>query len=189
MPFASLGAELREGGPARHWASAYRTLRFRWRLTARMHARPRLLPGASDSRGLSTLICRSSPHARRRGQRRRETAFMRTGFGERFRASRGRSGRCEDVVRFAEEPGMFQGKRALESGRVSLQGTARAHVLRLECSGRWPTRRLCPVIFSRRGPVRQLRGPPFGRDDPHRELERAPVERLRELRDRDKIVA
>jgi hypothetical protein len=38
-----------------------------------------------------------------------------------------------DVVRFAAEPGMFQGKRALESGRVSLQGTARAHLLRLEC--------------------------------------------------------
>jgi hypothetical protein len=45
------------------------------------------------------------------------------------------------------------------------------------------------MIFSRRRSVRQLRGPPFGRDDPHRELERAPVERLRELRDRDKIVA
>jgi hypothetical protein len=77
----------------------------------------------------------------------------------------------------------------LESGRVSLQGTARAHVLRLECSGRWPTRRLCPVIFSRRGSVGQLRGPPFGRDDPHREVERAPIERLRELRDGYEIVA
>ena len=73
--------------------------------------------------------------------------------------------------------------------RVVERELARAHVLRLECSGRWPTRRLCPVIFSRRGSVGQLRGPPFGRDDPHRELERAPVERLRELRDRDKIVA
>jgi len=55
--------------------------------------------------------------------------------------------------------------------------------------GRVKAADLCPVIFSSRRSVRQLRGPPFGRDDPHREIERAPIERLRELRDRYKIVA
>ena len=45
------------------------------------------------------------------------------------------------------------------------------------------------AIFCRRGSIRQLRGPPFERDDPHRELERASIERLRELRDCDQVVA
>jgi hypothetical protein len=44
-------------------------------------------------------------------------------------------------------------------------------------------------FFGCRRSVRQLRGPPFERDDPHRELERASIERLRQLRDSDKIVA
>ena len=48
---------------------------------------------------------------------------------------------------------------------------------------------LCPEIFCRRRSIRQLRGPPFERDDPHRELERASIERLRELRDCDEVVA
>ena len=52
-----------------------------------------------------------------------------------------------------------------------------------------PWRRFPVARTSGRRSVRQLCGPPFERDDLHRQLERAPIERLRELRDSYKIVA